>query len=85
MFKITNRKESELNFIERKMPKSEYKTAKKETQMIVIEFYCLENADKRNTRLLKNETQIKCEANKDFTYTTQTDTKQHNKTDKHKT
>ncbi len=43
----------------------------------------MENADKRNTRLLKNETQIKCEANKDFTYTTQTDTKQHNKTDKH--
>ncbi len=40
----------------------------------------MENADKRNTRLLKHETQIKCEANKDLTDPTQADTKQHNKT-----
>ncbi len=38
-----------------------------------IEFYWMENANERNTRLLKNETQIKCEANEDLTYTTQTD------------
>jgi hypothetical protein len=34
----------------------------------------MENAKERNTRLHKNVTQIKCEAKKDLTDTTQTDT-----------